>query len=84
MNCDWCGDEISKGKNQISVQGDNCCADCIDKANNEGKACATISDIEYLSKDELVDLVKHFSVWDGHYDLDDINETVENHRYNNQ
>ena len=84
MTCDWCGDEISKGKNQISVQGDNCCCDCINHANNEGKACKTNSDIERLSRNELVDLVYNLSVWGDNYDLDDVNEIIEKYRYNNQ
>ena len=58
-NCDWCGDKISKGKNNISDDGDNCCNACIKKANDNAKPVKTNSDIQYLNTAELVDLVEN-------------------------
>ena len=82
MNCDWCGDNITKGKNNISDDGDNCCSGCINEANNSAKPCKSNSDIERLSRNELVDLVYNLSVWDNHYDLNDVNELILNYRRN--
>ena len=82
INCDWCGDEISKGYNNISDDGDNCCGLCIHDANKNAEPINTVGDLEYLSKDELVDLVANMSLWNGHYHKDDLNQMILHYRRN--
>lgn len=82
INCDWCGDEISKGKNNISHDGDNCCNGCIHDANRNAEPINTVGDLEYLSKNELIDLVSNMSFWEGEYNKGDLNEMVLHYRKN--
>ncbi len=78
--CEWCGTEDVNTK--LSDDGDNCCSDCINDANDNAKPIKSNGDIEYLSKNELMDLVYNMSVWDGHYNKDDLNEMIMQYRRN--
>ena len=78
--CEWCGDEDVYTK--LSDDGDNCCSDCINDANDNAKPIKTNSDIDYLSNNELKDLVYNMSVWDGHYSKDDLNDIIMHYRRN--
>ena len=80
--CDWCGKESYDLKLYCSDDGDNCCSDCINEANDNAKPIKSNGDIEYLSKNELMDLVYNMSVWEGHYNKDDLNEMVLQYRRN--
>ena len=82
--CIGCNKELKFASEiHLSTSGDVCCKDCVKNINELDKPCSNNSDIEYLSKNELVDLVYNLSVWGDKYDLDDVNEIVENYRYNN-
>tara|TARA_R100001594_G_scaffold19351_1_gene37758 strand:+ start:1197 stop:1451 length:255 start_codon:yes stop_codon:yes gene_type:complete len=83
LHCDWCEDEIEKGQNNISDDGDNCCSGCIHKANENAKPIKESNDINYLDRDELIDLVFNMSLWGGQYNKDDLNKMVLNYRRNN-
>ena len=80
--CDWCGIDIKKGHNNISDDGDNCCSNCIHKANENAKPIKENNDIHYLDRDELIDLVFNMSLWGGQYNKDDLNEILINYRRN--
>ena len=82
MRCDWCGDDIPKGQNNISDDGDNCCGGCFCDANDNAKPIKESNDIHYLQKDELIDLVFNMSLWGGQYNKDDLNEIIMKYRRN--
>ena len=79
MNCDWCGDKISKGENNISDDGDNCCNACIKKANDNAKPVKNVLDVRYLTRDELVSIVENL-VWDFKIDCNKVSELVLQYR----
>ena len=80
--CEWCGKESYDLKLYYSDDGDFCCRGCIDKANDNAKPIKTNSDIDYLSNNELRELVYNMSVWDGHYSKDDLNDIIMHYRRN--
>ena len=78
--CQWCGAEDVNIT--LSNDGDDCCDKCINKANESAKPIKVNSDIDYLNREELIELVYNMSIWNGHYNKDDLNEILINYKRN--
>ena len=83
-NCINCNKELEPKDVRYSDGGCICCKGCVEDMNELDKPCSSNSDIEYLSRNELVDLVYNLSVWDSdsEKDLDYVNEIILNYRRN--